>query len=429
MTTSSLLRPAKRAFVWVWLPGAVDPVVAGRIDRVGSVHQFTYGRSYLGNPAAIALFLPDLPLKPGLHVPPAPHLIAPVLRDGAPDLWGRRVIVNRLTGARGAAIDVDGLDELTYMLESGSDRTGALDFQASATDYTPRLSSEADLATLLAAADLIERGTSLPFELEEAIRHGTSIGGARPKAQITDRDRKFIAKFSSSGDQHAVVKGEYVALRLAAEVGLRAARAELVAVAGKDVLLVERFDREIGPRGWTRRAMVSGLTILGLSEQEARYASYEDLALRLRHAGTDPAATLRELFGRMCFNILIGNTDDHARNHAAFWDGVRMTLTPAYDLDPRPRFSHEANQAMAVRGQSRQSRLALAIEAAPSFLLSVAEAETIAENQIEAIRDLYPQIARDAALSPIDDDMIRSRALLQPYAFDGLKGRLSVHTP
>lgn len=89
--------------------------------------------------------------------------------------------------------------------------------------------------------------------------------------------------------------------------------------------------------------MVSGLTILDLTEDTARYACYEDLAGRLRRAGKSPTGALRELFGRMSFNILMGNTDDHARNHAAFWDGRFLELTPAYDIDPRPRLGREAN--------------------------------------------------------------------------------------
>ncbi|WP_158971222.1 type II toxin-antitoxin system HipA family toxin [Chachezhania sediminis] len=427
--TSDILAPARTAFVWTWLPDATDPVVAGRIDLVDGIYQFAYGRSYLDRGDAIPLFLPDLPLRRGLQVPRAPHAIAPVLRDGAPDFWGRRVIVNRLTSARGAAVDVDALDELNYMLHSGSDRIGALDFQESATRYVPRLTGEATLEQLMNAAALVERGARLPLELDEAIRHGTSIGGARPKAQVEGPDRKMIAKFSASNDQHNVIKGEYLAMRLGAGAGLNVARVDLAEVAGRDVLLVTRFDRMATAAGWTRRAMVSGLTLLDLPEHEARYASYQDLATRLRHDGKAPGRDLRELFSRMCFNILIGNTDDHARNHAAFWDGRQVELTPAYDLDPRPRRSYEANQAMAISGTARQSRLALAVEAAPAFHLTRDIAEEIIRHQVEAIRDIYPGLARDIGLSAIDDRILRDGALLQPYAFEGLGGRLSGFSP
>ena len=126
-------------------------------------------------------------------------------------------------------------------------------------------------------------------------------------------------------------------MRLAARAGLKVAPVRLEHVAGKDVLLVERFDRTKTNGKWTRKAMVSALTLFGLDEMMARYASYEDLAEIIRHRFTAPKATLHELYGRLVFNILCGNTDDHARNHAAFWDGARLTLTPAYDICPQSR--------------------------------------------------------------------------------------------
>ena len=110
-----------------------------------------------------------------------------------------------------------------------------------------------------------------------------SLGGARPKAMIHHGDAKMIAKFSSSTDTYNVVKAEYVAMRLAARAGLDVAPVSLEHVAGKDVLLVERFDRVKTNDGWTRKAMVSALTLFGLDEIMARYASYEDL---VEFAGT-----------------------------------------------------------------------------------------------------------------------------------------------
>jgi serine/threonine-protein kinase HipA len=88
----------------------------------------------------------------------------------------------------------------------------------------------------------------------------------------------------------------------------------------------------------------------------ARYASYQDLAEIVRHRFTDASVTLREFFARIAFNILCGNTDDHARNHAAFWDGDRLPLIPAYDICPQGRSGQEATPAMLISGQNRMSR-------------------------------------------------------------------------
>src|SRR3546814_6656401 len=107
-------------------------------------------------------------------------------------------------------------------------------------------------------------------------------------------------------------------MRLATLAGLSVSPVRLAKASGKDVLLVERFDRMVDEFGWQRRAMVSALTMLGLDEMQARYASYQDLAETIRFRFRDPKATLHELFGRLTFNILVGNVDDHARNHAAF---------------------------------------------------------------------------------------------------------------
>lgn len=427
--TSDLLVPAKSAFVWVWLPGATEPVVAGRIDLLRGVYQFTYGQSYLARDNAISIYGPELPLRSGVQVPGAPHMIAGALRDGSPDLWGRRVVYNRLFNRRGANINLDEIDELNYMLLSGSDRIGALDFQASATEYQPRMVADVRLEDLQAAANLIELGRPLPPELEEAIRNGTSIGGARPKAQIMDGELKLIAKFSSTADRYSVVKGEYLAMKLARAAGLNAASVDLVQAGGKDVLVVERFDRAKSDGGWARKAMVSGLTVLDLTEDTARYASYEDLAGRLRRAGKSPTGALRELFGRMSFNILMGNTDDHARNHAAFWDGRFLELTPAYDIDPRPRLGRDANQAMAVHGRERGSRLELALRAAPAFGLTRKTGEDIILSQAEAIMENFPQVSEEAQMQEIDKDAIRGRAVLLDGIFDGLGGPLADSLP
>src|SRR5690554_6511118 len=99
--------------------------------------------------------------------------------------------------------------------------------------------------------------------------------------------------------------------------------------------------------------MVSALTLFGLDEMMARYASYEELTDIIRQRFDEPKATLRELYGRLVFNILCGNTDDHARNHAAFWDGKRLQLTPAYDICPQNRTGNEATQAMLITGENR----------------------------------------------------------------------------
>ena len=410
--------PPYEAFVWIWLPVRTEPVVAGRIQTDGGQLVFNYGRSYLAREDAIPVYAPELPLRSGVLAPEPPLELANALRDASPDAWGRRVIVNRLTGLRGRSAD---LDELTFMLHSGSDRAGALDFQASPTRYVAREAENSALDLLLASAECVDRGLPLEPELTEALQHGTSIGGARPKALIEDSGVKYIAKFSSSTDTYSVVKAEFIAMRLARIAGLNVASVALVEAMGKDVLLVRRFDREAAGAGWTRRAMVSALTILGLDERMAAHASYEDLADIVRARFTAPTATLSELFVRMTFSILVGNTDDHARNHAAFWDGDALTLTPAYDICPQSRVGREASQAMRIHGRKRRSQLSLCLAAASKYLLTHGRAMEIVEHQIATVGRNWDAVCREACLSDVDRRLLWRRQFLNGLAFEGLE--------
>ena len=410
------------AYVWVWLPDQTEPVVAGRFFADGNELLFNYGQSYLTRPDALPLYLPELPLHPGaLPLPEGMHMPS-ALRDAAPDAWGRRVILNKKFGKRGDQLAGLDLSELVFLLESGSDRIGALDFQASPTHYVPRSPKNAGLDELLQAAELVEKGVPLTPELELALRHGTAIGGARPKAMIEDSHRKFIAKFSASADLYSVVKAEFVAMRLASLAGLNVAPVSLVHAAGKDVLLVERFDRTATVAGWTRKPIVSALTILGMDEMLARYASYTDLATIVRSRFTDPKATLREVFSRMVFNILCGNTDDHARNHAAFWDGHQLTLTPAYDICPQARTGQEASQAMLIHGNDNLSRLSTCLSVVEAFHLNTDDALAIIRAQMQAIRAHWLAVCADAGLSQVDQNLLWGRQFLNPFAFTELDG-------
>jgi serine/threonine-protein kinase HipA len=415
-------KKTNQAYVWVWLPGKTEPIVAGKIEADNGLIHFNYGKSYLENISdktpSISIYEPELPLKSGV-LPLLQGLEMPgCIRDAAPDAWGRRVIINRKLGLKGKDKDTSELDELTYLLESGSDRIGALDFQHSPTEYVPRSTDNATLEELLESADRVERGVPLTSELDHALFHGSSIGGARPKALIEDHGTKYIAKFSSSTDLYSVVKAEYIAMRLAALSGLDVAPVKLVKATGKDVLLIERFDRIPVSDGWARKGMVSALTMFGLNEMTARYASYEDFSEIIRHRFTEPMKTLKELYSRLVFNILCGNTDDHARNHAAFWDGKVLTLTPAYDICPQSRAGNEASQAMKISGENNLSQVKSCLEAAHHFLLSNEDALSISGGIVSVIRKYWDMVCEEAQLSEIDKKLLWGRQFLNPFSFE-----------
>lgn len=379
---------------------------------------FRYATSYLERPDAISLWAAELPLRDDIFDPsrpPAgrdPLALASCLRDAAPDAWGRRVINLRLGNDPGSQAD-----ELTYLLGSGSDRIGALDFQPSPYEYVSR-DDGASLEQLMEFASLVEAGAPVPTSLLAAAQHGTSIGGARPKALLTDGPRKLIAKFSSSSDDWPVVQAEALAMLLADRAGLDVAPVEVRRVNGKEVLLVERFDRVSTPAGATmRRGMLSMLTLLGLHASGSWGASYADIAQMIRTGPWNGVpGTLEEMFSRLVFSILVGNNDDHLRNHAAFWDGKALSLTPAYDLAPQTRNSATSSQAIAVtRDGQRASQLRLALEVAGEFHLGRDRATAIIERLRTAIESHWNECADLARLTEPQRTWLRGRQFLNPY--------------
>lgn len=418
MTTSEL----RRAYVWTWLPQSAEPVVAGLLEQTPGQRdrlRFAYARSYLARADSLSLYGPELPLRSGWIAPGAGLPMAGCLRDAYPDAWGQRVILNRLAGARGASAQVEALDRFSYLLQSGSNRFGAIDFQSDPDVFAPR-EDTADLDTLIDAVDQVEAGAVLPAAVADALVAGTSIGGARPKLLIRQGGDQFIAKLSTSTDPYPVVNAEAAAMELARMVGIAAADSRVTRAAGRELLLVRRFDRGAGG---TRAHVVSALTMLGLDEMVARYATYPGLLDVLRSHAVDAGAIGAELFGRIAFNIAVGNIDDHARNHAAFWDGDRLRLTPAYDLCPQVRSGETAFQAMAYgRDGQRRSNFADLAGVAGEYGLSAAQARERIAGIIEGIERSWPEAADRGRLTAADRQLLWRRQILNPGVMHGWVG-------
>ena len=140
------------AYVWIWLPGETEPVVAGKLTLEGVNLVFNYGKSYLERPNKIAIYDNELPLRSGIIYPLDGLTMPGSIRDGSPDAWGRRVLINKKFASLRNKTNEIQLDELTYLLESGSDRIGALDFQLSPNDYQPRSTKKVSLEELMESA-------------------------------------------------------------------------------------------------------------------------------------------------------------------------------------------------------------------------------------------------------------------------------------
>ncbi len=402
---------ARRVFVWTWLPGESTPVVAGVVDRVGADRlDFTYARSYLDNDKAISLYAPELPLRRGAQEPMDGLTVAACLRDATPDSWGERVIGNRL-GSGDTELSVE-----TYMLESGSNRLGAIDFQESPEEYSPRVDT-ASLDELYDAAEKVLAGEPLNPAIGDALMNGTAIGGAHPKVLISEGSGvEHLAKLSVSGDVHPWIRAEAVAIELARLCGIAVPNAHVIKSMGRDVLLIERFDRLPGGR---RSHVVSGLTMLGFDALlGARYGSYPEMLDVLREWGRAPQDIGRRLFERIVFNIAIGNNDDHARNHAALWDGTSLELTPAFDLTPQPRSTDTSAQAMAIgRDGSRASQFSVCVAAAADYGLSRPEGKQIVARIVSEIEDHWSETADAVGLRAADRDLLWKRSILNRSSF------------
>lgn len=398
---------ATTAYVWTWPPAVSTPVVAGVVSKQASVLRFLYARAYLAREDAISIG-PELPLISGWQEPLNELVLAGCLRDGSPDAWGRRVLERRLGS------DENSLGELDYMLASGSNRFGALDFQSSRDAYTPREDS-ATLDELHEAAQRVQTGQPLSPAMDDALVHGTTIGGARPKVLVHDPDgqRQWLAKLSASSDTiFSVVNAEATALELARRAGLEVPNSQVTRSLGRDVLLVQRFDR--GPGG-LRHHVLSALTLSHLDELAARYVTYPDTLDVVRAHAVNPEREGRRLFERIVFNIAISNSDDHARNHAVFWDGQHMSFTPAYDLAPGPRSGETSQQAMAItRDGQRDSSFRLCLDAAAIYGLTRAQARESIDRIEEAIRDSWDEAAEVCRLPAADKARLWGRQILNP---------------
>ncbi|MGD9007303.1 MAG: HipA domain-containing protein [Desulfobacteraceae bacterium] len=400
------------AFVWIWLPGETEAVLCGKLQQSAGELQFYYGKRYLERTNAISLDARELPLESGVFRPRFGEMHS-VIRDASPDAWGRRVLLYRLNQRT--------VTELDYLTNAGFDRIGALVMTQSSDQVPLKESETASMDQLVEAAEFVENGQPLPDTLVTALVHGSSVGGARPKALLYDYHEDYpsswIAKFSSSTDQYPVVRSELAAMWLAGHCRINVPALRLVESLGKDVLLVERFDRIEEDNGIKRRMMISGLTALQLHETESQLASYLDLTGFIRRYAKNALRDNAQLFRRMLFNILIGNNDDHARNHAFFWDGTHYHLTPAYDICPMLRSGMTASQAMVIGTQGRRSTIKNALSEAGLFGLAEKEAAVIVEELVEKIETLWDDASDYAHLTKFQSDVLRKSTILSEGVF------------
>jgi serine/threonine-protein kinase HipA len=369
-----------------------------RTSRGKESASFEYDASWLRHPDSFGLE-PALPAIRGSFHTPAGQKLFGALGDSAPDTWGRTLLRR---AERHRALEAKrtprALNEIDFLLGVHDEtRQGALRFSrheggpfladALSTTVPPLVR----LPELLNAAGHLEAHEDRAEDLQLLLAPGSSLGGARPKASVRNHDGSLaIAKFPSLHDEYDMVRWEKVALALARRCGIRVPEAHLHAVAGRQVLVIARFDRN----GTIRIPYLSAMSMLQATDGDRR--SYVEIADLLREHGAATTADLPQLWRRLAFNIMISNSDDHLRNHGFLYDGRNgWRLSPAFDMNPVPRDirPHELTTSIDADGDPAAS-VEIALSVARQFNLNNGEASAIVSELDTVLRTWRTEGAR-----------------------------------
>ena len=415
----------RECYVYIVPPGATEFVTAGRFritpaPEGGAVGEFVYGRRYLEREDAVELDPVELRLRRGPYETARMQGFFGAIRDSMPDFWGRRIIERNAGHTQ--------LEEFDYLMQGPDDRAGALGFGLNVVPPVPKrvFNRALDLERLQVAADAIindepDIAGSAAGQTEVLILLGTSMGGARPKAVVEYEQDLWLAKFARLDDRWNHPRVEHGMLNLAKACNLSVTDSKITTVAGRDVLLVRRFDRDRSEGGYRRHRMVSALTLLKLDDSPMARSdwSYILLADEIRRVSAEAAQDLRELFGRMCFNAAVSNLDDHPRNHAVLAKEQAWRLSPAFDLTPAPVIAKDRRDLAMTCGQfGRYANRENLISGHGRFFLSKKEAEGILDGIVETIRSQWRPTMRRASVSETDCEAIASAFLYDGFFFD-----------
>jgi serine/threonine-protein kinase HipA len=379
-----------------------------RKDRESAT--FESDQSWLAHPERFSLE-PALKLGPGPFHTPSDQPLFGAIGDSAPDRWGR-VLMRRAERRRAEREGQTSrtVREIDYLLMVDDEaRPGALRFAEReggpflAEHGPPKIPPLIELPRLLSAVERVLSDTDSDDDLRLLLAPGSSLGGARPKASVRDRDGHLaIAKFPNKGDEVNTVLWEAVALTLAAKAGIPVPAWRLEIVADRPVLLLRRFDREDG----TRVPFLSAMSMLDAKDNQAR--SYLEFVDVLRQQGAAPKEDMHALWRRIVFSILISNTDDHLRNHGFLWAGpAGWRLSPAYDLNPMPTDIKPRVLTTAIDLDDGTASLKLALKVASYFELSEDEAHKIAKQVGQAVAP-WRQVSKKFGLTPAEINRMAS---------------------
>lgn len=375
------------------------------VIKGGESYSFEYDRNWLKTTGLSLSLDPELMPYAGRQYPSDKNIFG-LFADASPDRWGR-VLMNK---RERILADKEGrkpnkLYDSDYLLGVYDEtRMGGIRFKLDPNG--PFLSDDqetaappwATLRTLEEASRHFESDESGLAEkwLNQLIKPGSSLGGARPKATVIDtKDQLWIAKFPSKNDENDVGAWEMVAHDLAALCGLNVPEAKLEKFSSLgSTFLVKRFDR-IRDR---RIHFASAMTLLGKTDgiSAADGISYLDIAGIIRSCGAQPKKDLLELWKRIVFNMAVTNTDDHLRNHAFILESGGWVLSPLYDVNPVP---YGDELSLNVDEEDNSININLAVQTAARFGISETQAQHYASEILEIVRDNWSKIAANYGLT------------------------------
>ena len=353
----------------VWLDRAGTAAPVGRLavfsTRGQERYTFTYADTWLADPAGFAID----PLLAKSTAPFSASALWGAFQDISPDRWGRLV---QDRAADRYLSDADYMLGVSDYMRLGALRLSTTDAPAVFLAEHREVPKLVQLRALENAVRRLEAGRETPDDLALLAQPGSSLGGAHPKAAVEHDGALWIAKFQSRFDSERVGLWEAVALDLANQAGIPTAPFQVVGADGeRPVLLVRRFDRD----GARRTPFWSAMTMLeyGEASRDRDRASYLELVDALARYGAQPQADRAQLWQRMTFSALIGNTDDHLRNHGFLRAASGWRLSPAYDLNPDATPYARRRHALSFDGEHARPSLGLCRELAPYFELTDAE--------------------------------------------------------
>lgn len=375
-------------------------------NRGRETSDFEYSKDWLKNPKAFSLE-PALFLGTGKQVNPRQTPLFGSFGDSAPDTWGR-ILMRRYEAqiAKDENRNPRTLNEIDYLLYVNDyARQGALRFRTEDNNdflFPGNLKSIpplVNLTKLLAATEKVVDFEERNSDLQLLLAPGSSLGGARPKASVIDKDGNLcIAKFPKKDDYTNNVLWEAVALTLAKKCGLNDQEWSLHKAGKKNVIVLKRFDRN----GNTRIPFLSAMSMLNAIDNDSQTHSYLDIADAIRQNGAVPKEDLKELWKRIVFSILISNTDDHLRNHGFLYvNEAGWKLSPLYDVNPSCDNKNVLSTYITETDNSQS--LDLALEVCEYFEISIENAKTIISDMKNKIKN-WKTVAKQFGLSKSEID-------------------------